>query len=265
MRMHTIIVPGAARPPLHLAVTRHLMGLCLLLWVTGANAQQFEGCRYINHSPISAEGFDGPDTFGVRVALPMGPWVWAPAPGGMVAGCPSCEPPKISKGILRIGLAPFYAPSDDYQLRRETEQQEASHVDFALHPRAIAVGMQSMTNFRPRGIVPTSDITPIMLLGMPAKARAVRIDSSGNPVHGIALAMHDRCFALFGLFFREDNAPLAVSELRQMDDVLKLDRYTPRFSLEQLSPRSSPAPRIQFPLGDARKQLEEERKLQQKE
>ena len=262
MRMNTNILPGAARPPLHLAVTGHLMWLCLSLWVTAATAQQFEGCRYINHTPISAEGFDGPDTFGVRLALPMGPWVWAPAPGGMVAGCPSCETPKISKGILRIGLAPFYAPSDDYQLRRETEQQDASQVDFALHPRAIAVGMQSMTNFRPRSIVPTSDITPITLLGMSAKARAVMIDSSGNPVHGIALAVHDRCFALFGLFFREDNAPLAVSELRQMDDVLKLDRYTPRFNIEQLTPRPPPAPWIQFPLGDARKQWEAERQRQ---
>ena len=30
---------------------------------------------------------------------------------------------SISKGVLRIGLAPFYTPSEDYQLRRETEQQ----------------------------------------------------------------------------------------------------------------------------------------------
>ena len=32
----------------------------------------------------------------------------------------------------------------------------------------------------------------------------------------------------------------------------------PRFSLEQLTPRPPPAPWIQFPLGDARKQWEEE-------
>ena len=234
----------------------------MLLWAAGAQAQQFEGCRYINHSPISAEGFDGPDTFGVRLALPMGAWVWAPAPGGMVAACPSCEPPKISKGILRIGLAPFYTPSDEYQLRRETEQQAASPVEFALHPRAIAVGMRAMTNFMPRGIEPTSDITPITLFGTPGVARAIRINSSGNPVYGVALAMLDRCFALFGLFFREDNAPLAVSELQQMDDVLKLDRYTPRFNIEQLTPRQPPRPRIEFPLGDARKQWEEERNRQ---
>jgi hypothetical protein len=131
-----------------------------------------------------------------------------------------------------------------------------------LHPSAIAVGMRAMTNFTPRGIVPTSDITPIVLMGTPGMARAIRIDSSGNPVHGLALAMHERCFALFGLFFREDNAPLAVSELQQMDDVLKLDKYTPRFNLEQLTPRQAPQPRIEFPLGDARKQWEEERQRQ---
>ena len=265
MRMYQIIVPGAYRPPLRLAVTRHLVCLCLLLFATAAVAQQFEGCRYVNHTPISAEGFDGPDTFGFRVALPMGPWVWAPAPGGMVAACPSCEPPKISKGILRIGLAPFYAPSDEYQLRRENEQQDASPVDFALHPRAIAVGMQSMTNFRPRGIVATSDITPVTLMGIAAKARAIRVDSSGPPVYGVALAMHDRCFALFGMFFREDNAAFEVSDLQQMDGVLKLDKYTARFSLEQLAPRAPPPPQVQFPLGDARKQLDEERKQLQKD
>jgi hypothetical protein len=231
-----------------------------LMWTGAAHAQKPEGCRYITSTPISAEGFDGPDTFGVRIALPMGAWIWGPAHGGMIAGCPSCEPPKISKGILRIGLAPFYAPSDDYQLRRETGQQDASPVEFALHPSAIAVGMRVLTNFTPRAIVPTSDITPIKLMKTDGMARAIRIDSSGNPVHGLALAMLDRCFALFAMFFREDNAPLEVSELQQMDDVLKLDKYTPRFNIEQLTPRRPPPPRIDFPLGDARKQWEDEQK-----
>ena len=253
MRMHTIILPGAARPPLHLAVTRHLTCLCLLLWVTGANAQQFEGCRYINHTPISAEGFDGPDTFGVRVALPMGPWVWAPAPGGMVAGCPSCEPPRspraFSGSVSRHSIRPATSIN-----RGAKPAQDGKPRRLALHPRAIAVGMQSMTNFRPRGIVPMSDITPITLLGMPAKARAVRIVTSGNPVHGIALAMHDRCFALFGLFLREAKRRLRSASCSSWTIVLKLDRYTPRFSPEQLLLlHPGPLPRIQFPLGDARK------------
>ena len=91
-------------------------------------------------------------------------------------------------------------------------------------------------------------------------ARAVTIDSAGNTIHGVAVAMQDGCFSLFGVFFREDNGPVSVGDLQQIDAVLKLDKYAPRFNLEQLQPRPLPTPWVQFPLGDARKQWEQEQK-----
>lgn len=265
MPAHRSISAEAARPPLRLSLVRRVACLCLLLWAFDAQAQQPEGCRYITSSPIHAEGFSGPDTFGARLMIRDNRWAWGPAHAGVIAGCPACGPGKLTKGVLRIGLAPFYPPSEDYQLRRETEQQSASPVEFALHPRTIGVGLWSMTNFTPRGVVPETDITPVTLLGMSAMARAVTINSAGNPVHGLAIAMRDGCFSLFGIFFRDDNGPVSLDDLPQIDDALRLERYTPRFNLEQLTPRPLPTPWIQFPLGDARKQLEEERKLQQKE
>jgi hypothetical protein len=255
------VCTGAARPPRFLLLLQRMVCAGLLLGVAVAQAQSIEGCRYINSGPIGAEGFDGPDTFGLRLSIRDSRWGWGAAHGGAIAGCPSCAPPSIAKGIMRIGLAPFYPPSDDYQLRAETGQQEANPVEFALHPRAIAVGMRAMTNFTPHAIAPESDISPVTLFGMPGLARAIRVESTGNPVYGLALAMQDRCFALFGMFFREDNAPLSITALQQIDDALQLDRYQPRFNLEQLTPRPPPKPWIDFPLGDARKQREEAEKI----
>lgn len=249
--------PGAEWPPLRLV----LISLALLLGaVPGAQAQDTTGeCRYVGSGPIGAEGFDGPETFGFRLVLQKQGWGWAPAHGGAVAACPLCAT-GLAKGILRIGLAPFYAPSDDYVLRRENGQQEASAVEFALHPRAIAVGLWSMTNFMPREIVPESDITPVKVLNSEGLARQFRIISTGAPVYGVALAIKDRCFLFYGLFFREDNSPLAIADLAEVDEFMALQKYTPRFSLDQLTPRPPPPPRIPFPLGDARKQLMEDEK-----
>jgi hypothetical protein len=257
--------PGAARPPLYLKLVQSVLGLCLLLLAFEAEAQQPEGCRYITSSPVHAEGFNGPDTFGVRLITRNNRWAWGGAHAGVIAGCPTCGAGTLAKGLLRIGLAPFYPPSDDYQLRRETEQQSASPVEFALHPRTIGVGLWSITNFTPRGVLPETDITPVTLFGMPAMARVVTINSSGNPIHGLAIAMQEGCFSLFGIFFRDDNGPLSIGDVQQIDDALKLEKYTPRFNLEQLTPRPPPAPWVQFPLGNARKQWEEERRRQQKE
>ena len=252
---------GAARPPRLLFLLQRFACVCLLLWAVEAQAEPAAvSCRYIASSPLHAEGFDGPDTFGVRLTIRDDRWVWTPARGGAIAACPSCSGQSIAKGVLRIGLAPFYSPSDDYQLRRETEQQSASPVKFALHPRAIAVGLWSMTNFMPSGVTPATDITPVTLLGTSGMARAVTIDSAGTTVHGVAVAMQDGCFLLFGVFFREDNGPVSVDDLQQIDGVLKLEKYAPRFELEQLTPRPPPTPWIQFPLGDARKQWEEQQK-----
>jgi hypothetical protein len=238
-----------------------------LVLAAPARAQQPEGCRYVQNSPVFAEGFDGQDTFGFRLQLNSRDWGWGRAHGGAIMGCPTCPQGKIAKGVVRIGLAPFYPPSDEYQLRRETGQQEASAVDFALHPRTIAIGLWSMTNFMPRGVTPDSEITPIALLDIGAKARLITVNSAGNPVFGAAVAMQERCFVFYGLFFREDNTPVTLADLREIDQVLKLEKYTPRFNLDQLTPRE-PKPWIQFPLGDARKQWQEEerrRQLQQKQ
>lgn len=264
MRPGPTVRSGAVRPPLHFSVLQVVILAGLMLVAFGARAQQPEGCRYVQSSPIFAEGFDGPDTFGVRLQINSRDWGWGRAHGGAIMACPTCPQGKIAKGVLRIGLAPFYPPSEDYALRRETGQQEASPVDFALHPRTIALGLWSMTNFMPRGVTPDSEITPITLLDTAGKARLVTVVSAGNPVSGVAVAMQNRCFVFYGLFFREDNGPVTLADLQEIDHVLKLDRYTPRFTLDQLTPRE-PRPWIQFPLGDARKQWEEERKRQEQQ
>lgn len=264
VRARVQVNPGAARPPLHLAA---VVWLCA--WLSGAPtqalAQQTDGCRYITSSPIHAEGFNGPDTFGVKLSVRSARWSWAPAHAGAVAACPTCDPDKLAKGMLRLGLAPFYPPSDEYQLRRETEQQAATPVEFALHPRTIGVGLWSITNFTPRGVTPDTDITPVTLFDMPALARGVTIHSTGNPIHALAVAMQDGCFSMFGIFFRGDNGPVSIADIQQVDDALKLENYKPRFSLEQLTPRPPPRPWIDFPLGDARKKWDDERRQQQKE
>jgi hypothetical protein len=262
MRTVSRQLPGAARPPFRLGVRAAFAAAFVLLLVRGedARAQEVNECRYIGTTPIRAEGFDGPDTFGFRLVLRKDGWGWGPAHGGAIAACPLCST-GLAKGVLRIGLAPFYAPSDEYVLRRETGQQEASAVEFALHPRTIAVGLWSMTNFVPRNIVADSDITPVRVLDAHAMARAFTIISTGPPVHGVALGMKDRCLKFFGLFFREDNGPLAVSAIHEVDQFMSLERYTPRFSLEQLTPRPPPPPRIPFPLGDARKRMMEDENL----
>ena len=257
---------GAARPPLLLKAIAVLVCAGLLGWPAHAEAQEAERCRYISSSPIHAEGFSGPDMFGARLMIRNTRWAWAPTQGGAIAGCPTCDQDKLAKGMLRIGLAPFYPPSDDYQLRRETEQQSASPVEFALHPRTIGVGLWSISNFTARGVTPDTDITPVTLFDMSALARVVTIQSTGSPVHGLAVAMQDGCFSMFGIFFRGDNGPISIDDVRQIDDAIKLENYKPRFSLEQLTPRPLlPKSWIEFPLGDARKKLEEEQKQQQKE
>ena len=140
-------------------------------------------------------------------------------------------------------------------------------MDFALHPRAIARrAAGSITNFTPRGVVPMTDITPVTLLGMSAKARAVRSTRPAMPVHGVAIRharmAASRCSACFSV---RTMAPVSLDDLQQIDDALGLERYTPRLNLSNCRRGRLPRPGIQFPLGDARKQWEEERKLQQKE
>jgi hypothetical protein len=263
--------PGAQRPPLRLirlraaalrfkarTVAALAVSLLLLLsWVPAAHAQDASACRYVGSGPLGAEGFDGPETFGFRLALRKQGWGWGPAHDGAVAACPLCAT-GVAKGILRVGLAPFLPPSDDYVLRRETGQQEATAIEFALHPGAIAAGLWTMTKFKPSDIVPESDITPVKLLNTDGLARAFQIVSTGAPVYGVALAIKDRCLLFYGLFFRENNAPLTVADLSELDEFMELQRYRPRFSLDQLTPRPPPPPRIPFPLGDARKRLMED-------
>ncbi len=260
---------GASRPPplLRLAVlaifailARRSAWACLLLLAIGASTgRAADACRLIEHGRIGAEWLDGTQPIGARLAIRDNRWSWVPAHGGEIAFCPTCSAADVAKGVLRIGLAPFVGPDDERKLRDEIGQQSASAIEFALDPRSVATGLWVMTNFLPRGVAPVTDMTPVTLLGTSGLARAVLINSAGNIVRGVAVALQDRCLSLFGVFFREDNGPIAIDDLRQIDAALTLERYTPEFSPAQLAPRPAPLPRVEFPLGDARRQWDEER------
>ena len=132
-----------------------------------AQAQQLEGCRYITQQPDPRRRLRRARY--VRRAVddpgrPLG--LGARAPAARSRAARSCAPAEIAKGVLRIGLAPFYPPSDDYQLRRETEQQAASPVEFALHPRAIGDrAVEHDATSRRAASMPETDITPDHAVG----------------------------------------------------------------------------------------------------
>ena len=242
---------GAARPPHRFKRMRRLFAGLLML-ACGAQASIAGECQYVKYSPIMVEGFDGTDTFGVQLTIHDQRWVWQRAPGGVAAFCPTCPNDSVSKSFFRIGQAPFLSPLQEGDLRGETDQASASAIDFALHPRAIAVALWRMTTLLPSKVSPLTDITPITLWGVPGKSRVVEIVSGDKPVPGVAVALEDGCFTMFGVFFRKDDGEVSFDDVLSARGSIGILKYQPY--------RHDLSPGIHFPLGDARKQWEDDQK-----
>ena len=245
------IQTGAARPPYYLGLLR-LMFAALLTAATGVPQGLTAECQYVRGGPLMIEGFDGDETFGAQVIVRDTKWALQPAPSGMFAFCPSCPASNVSKGLFRLGRAPFLSPVQEGDLRGEVGQQDASALEFALHPRAIAMGLWRITALLPSKVEPLSDIAPVTLWGVPGMARVVGVTSAGQSAPGVAFALQDRCFAMFGLFMRKDDGEASVDDLRKTGGSLNILRYQPV--------RHELSPAIHFPLGNARKRWEDDLK-----
>lgn len=242
---------GAARPP-HCFGWLRLLAVALLTVVIGVPRGLAAECQYVRGGPLMIEGFDGDETFGAQLIVRDPKWALQPAPSGMVAFCPSCPATDISKGLFRLGRAPFLSPVQEGDLRGETGQKDASALEFALHPRAIAMGLWRITALLPSKIEPLSDIVPMTLWGVPGMARVVEVTSAGHTAPGVAFALEDRCFAMFGLFMRKDDGEASVGDLLKTGGSLSILKYQPV--------RHELSPAIHFPLGNARKRWEDDLK-----
>ena len=233
------------------------------MFVAGAAHAQ-DACRTIEGQSTWSEWLEGSEPRGARLLIRDTRWSWTGARAGAVIFCPSCPAGDIAKGVLRIGLAPF-SPAEDKLLREELRLPWASRLEFALHPQVIGAGLSGMVNFTFRAVTPVTDPLPVSLVGLNGMARAIAINSAGNVLHGVAVALEERCFALWGVFFREDNGPVAIDDLRQVDAAVVLHRYTPAFTPAQLGPRGTVVPWREFPLGAAREQWGDEQRHQQQQ
>jgi len=242
---------GAARPPHRFGPVRRLFAALLML-ASGAQTALAAECQFVKYSPIMIEGFDGSETFGVQLTIHDPRWVWQRAPGGVMAFCPSCPADRVSKSLFRIGQAPFLSPLQEGDLRGETDQASASAVDFALHPRAIAIALWQMTTSLPNKVSPLTDIEPITLWGVPGKSRVVEIGSGDKMVPAVAVALEDGCFSMFGVFFRKDDGEVSFDDVLTARGSVGIVKYRPQ--------RHELSPGIHFPLGDARKKWEDDQK-----
>jgi hypothetical protein len=209
-------------------------------------------CQYVRGGGTRIEGFDGADTFGVQLIVKDGRWVWQRAPSGVLALCPSCADHEISKGVFRFGRAPFLSPVQDGDLRGETGQRDAGSMEFALHPRAIAMALWKITTVLPSKVDTLTEIEPVELWGVQGRARVVAVTSAGRTAPGVAFALEDRCFAMFGAFLRKDEGEVSIGDLLKTGGSLGILKYRP--VPHELSPA------IHFPLGDARKRWEDDLK-----
>ena len=238
---------GAARPSYCFGlVSRFFAGLLML--TCGAQAALAAECQYVRYSPALVEGFNGSETFGVQLIVRDPRWIWQRAPGGVLSFCPACSDSDVSKGLFRIGQAPFLSPVQEGDLRGETGQEAASAVEFALHPRAIAVALLQITSLLPNKVEPLTGITPVTLWGVSGKARVVEIVSGGKVAPGIAVSLEDGCFQMFAVFFRKDDGEVSIDDLEKAGGALEVVKYKP--------PPHVLSPGIHFPLGDARKKWE---------
>ncbi len=207
-------------------------------------------CQYVRGGPVRIEGFDGPNTFGVQLIVKDGRWVWQRAPSGVIAMCPSCQDHEVAKGLFRFGRAPFLSPVQEGDLRGETGQKDSGPMEFALHPRAIAMALWRITTLLPSKVDALSGIEPIELWGMQGRARMVEVTTAGRTVPSVAFALEERCFAMFGIFLRKDERTVSVADLLKTGNSLSILKYQPV--------RHELSPAIHFPLGDARKRWEDD-------
>jgi hypothetical protein len=209
-------------------------------------------CQYVRGGPARIEGFDGPDTFGVQLIVRDGSWVWQRAPSGVIAMCPRCRDDEVANGLFRFGRAPFLSPVQEGDLRGETGQQDAGPMEFALHPRAIAMALWRITTLLPSKVDAQSDIEPVDLWGMKGLAREVEVTTAGRTVPSVAFALEERCFAMFGIFLRKDERKVSVADLLKTGASISILKYQPV--------RHELSPAIHFPLGNARKRWEDDMK-----
>jgi hypothetical protein len=206
----------------------------------------------VRGGPVRIEGFDGPDTFGVQLIVKDGRWTWRRAPSGVVAFCASCPDHEVGKGVFRFGRAPYLSPVQEGDLRGEIGQKDAGPMEFALHPRAIAMALWRITSLLPSKVDPLSEIAPVELWGVNGRARVVEVTSAGRTVPSVAFALEQRCFAMFGVFLRKDEREVGVADLLKTGGSLSILKYQPV--------RHELSPAIHFPLGDARKRWEDDLK-----
>lgn len=242
---------GAARPPYCFGLLRRFFAVLLML-AGGAQAALAAQCQYVRYSPALVEGFIGSESFGVQLILRDSRWLWQRAPGGVLAFCPSCASSDISKSLFRIGQAPFLSPVQDGELRGETGQESASALDFALHPRAIAIALWQITSLLPSKVEPLTEIAPFTMWGVSGKARVVTVASGDKVVPGVAVSLEDGCFTMFAVFFRKDDGEVSIDDVVSARGSMEIVKYQP--------PPHVLSPGIHFPLGDARKKWEEDQK-----
>ncbi len=246
------IQAGAVRPPLCRSAAGRLIAAAAMALIAATPPAVAAECQYVRGGPLHIEGFDGPDPFGAQVIVRDTKWAWQPAPSGVIAHCPSCPVEDVSKGVFRLGRAPFLSPVQEGDLRGEVGEQNASAIEFALHPRAIAMGLWKITTLLPSRVDTLSAPRPVTLWGVPGMARVVLVQSPGRSAPGVAFALEDGCFSMFGVFLRKDEGPVSV------DDLLKTGRSLGVLKYQPVRHELSPA--IEFPLGNARKQWEEDLK-----
>ena len=210
MPTHRTFLRGPRGPRCIWSGTAASACLCLLLCGDRRAGPAARGMPLHHQQPDPVpKDFDGPDTFGVRLMIRDTRWAWGPraGPASLQVARRADRAKHVQGQSSASGSRRSIRPARTYQLRRETEQQSASPVEFALapaHHRASRCGSHDEFHAARRR---ADDRYHAGHAAGDARHGARRHDQLGRQSRARPRDRHARigCFALFGLFFREDN------------------------------------------------------------
>jgi len=235
--------------------------LLALVCMYASVARAVEACGAYDGGSTWIEWSDGAEPRGVRLIVSDNRWRFEPRHEGVAVFCDSCPGSVFIGGFVRLNVAPAPRGTHDELVAGGLGINDArSFAEWALHPRFVSSLFWSL-NHAEVTFESASEPQPARVFGLDGRARVLLPNIKQR--HVIAFASEQRCFSIIGLFPSKEGTSVSVDDLSSFEPVIALERYTPQPRPPRLPPpaaeRSFPKWN-DFPLGDARRKLQQDQR-----